>query len=67
MSAINKESLTYNQRLELAGIKTIYPENYNKKTDVFKTHYLEYNGKIIVRPAARNVIEKVKKEFNINM
>ena len=57
---------TYNERLEKAGIKTIYPEDYDIKHQ-FHLVKLEYNGKIIKRPCAGKVYEVVLKEFNLRI
>jgi len=57
---------TYNERLEQAGIKTIYPEDYENKKQ-FHLVKLEYNGKIIPRPNAGRVYDVVLKEFNLRI
>lgn len=63
---ISLNSLTYNQRLEQAGIKTIYPDDYENKKQ-FHLVKLEHNGKIIPRPNAGIVYEVVLKEFNLRI
>lgn len=54
-------SKTFNQILENAGIKTIYPEN--KKHAV----WLEYGNKKIIRPHPNNIYSDVLKHFEIDL
>jgi len=61
--------LTMEQRLERAGIKTLYPKDYK-----FSRHEtrqaevkLKYNGKEIYRPSAQRCVETIKKEFGLEI
>jgi len=63
------ESLTMNQRLENAGIETIYPldfkfSRHEKRGGEIK---IKYKGKEILRPNAHSCVLVVKREFNINI
>jgi len=66
---LNNEMLTMEQRLEKAGIETIYPADYmfsrhEKRVGEVK---LKYKEKEILRPKAQSCISVVKKEFNLDI
>jgi hypothetical protein len=57
------EKLTYNQRLERVGIKTITIKNDRGE----EIKYLLYNGVQIPRPDVSKVETTVKEKFKIDM
>lgn len=65
-----KIELTYNQRLENAGIKTIYPDKYefSRKEKRSNEIFLEFNGKKVPRPLSPEKIKEfVLREFNLEI
>ena len=52
---MDKSKLTYNERLELAGVKTIRDD---------KVVFLEYNGKKILRPI-QYIEAQIEKELGV--
>ena len=66
---VNNDNLSIDQRLINAGIKTIYPDNFqfSRREKRWNEIKLIYNGKEIFRPKAQSCINVVKREFNINI
>lgn len=61
--------LTMEQRLELAGIKTIYPPDFkfSRKEKRWAEVMLEYDGHRIIRPNAQSCVSVCKKHFNLEI
>jgi hypothetical protein len=62
-------SVTMTERLELSGVKTIYPNCFkmSRKETRWGEIILEYNGKQILRPNASSCVKLVKIQFNLNI
>jgi len=65
-----RERMTFNERLEAVGVKTVYPDGFNHDTitnwNVVDVR-LEFEGKEIKRPKVCSVVAVVKREFNLDM
>jgi hypothetical protein len=57
------------QRLGLAGIKTIYPPDFkfSRKEKRWGEVVLEYKGSKIIRPNAQSCVSVCKKHFNLEI